>query len=302
MRITRHQLQRIIREEIIRESTSQQALALAGNYVADRYRAYTGEKSAQGLSTAGKAAYAASRGALDATPLAARQVAQGNVGFDFTTYWGLNAAQKRIVTDSMETINTFTSTLAIAFPPVAVVPVATGIVSAALKASDGNITGGVQDLLGSVLVPTLATGKLSDLLTRKLGAPLAKALGKDPRKFLRSLTGDGATLMPELKQALAKLGGATNLQAAAAAGYKGSPVARGAGILLKEVVNVIFNEIDETVASLLVAVSTKSGRADLTKQYTVLKARALTLLENPAGNGTILTALAKAEQILPGAA
>jgi len=300
MRITESQLRSIIREEIIREAAP--GLAAAGTYLYDAYKDYTAEPSAQGLSTAGKVAYAGSRGALDATPLAARQVAQGNVGFDFTTYWGLNAAQKRVVTDSLETINTFTSTLAGAFPPVAVVPVATGIVSAALKASDGNIAGGAQDLLGSVLVPALATGKLSDLLTRKLGAPLAKVLGKDPRKFLRAVMGDGARLMPELRQALAKLGGATNLQAATAAGYKGSLMARGAGILLKEAVNVIFNEIDGTVAKLLVAVSTKSGRADLTRQYTSLKTQALAFLENPAGSQVLLNALAKAEQILPGAA
>lgn len=299
MRITERQLRSIIREEIIRESS---ALASAGAYLYDAYKEYTAEPSAQGLSTAGQVGYAASRGALAATPLAARQVAQGNVGFDFTTYWGLNAAQKAIVTDSLATINTFTSTLAVVFPPVAVVPVATGIVSAALKASDGNIAGGAQDLLGSVLVSALATGKLSDMLTRKLGAPLAKVLGKDPRKFLRAVMGDGASLMPELRQALAKLGGATNLQAATAAGYKGSLMARGAGILLKEAVNVIFNEIDGTVAKLLVAVSTKSGRADLTRQYTVLKTQVLAFLENPAGSQVLLNALAKAEQILPGAA
>lgn len=299
MRITERQLRSIIREEIIREATP---LTSAGAYLYDAYKEYTGEKSAQGLSTAGKVGYAAARGALDATPTGAREVAQGNVGFDFTTYWGLNAAQKASVTDSLATINTFTSTLSIAFPPAAVVPVAIGIVSAALKASDGDLAGGVEDLLGSVLVGAMATGKLADLLTKKLGVPLAKALGKDPRKFLRAVMGDGTSLMPELRHALAKLGGATNVQAALAAGYKGSTMARGAGVLLKEFVSSIFGTIDGTVAKLLVAVSTKSGRAGLSEQYTALKTKALAFLEDPAGNATLIAALAKAEKVLPATA
>jgi hypothetical protein len=298
MRITERQLRSIVCEEIVRED----AIASAGAYLYNAYKDYAGEKSAQGLSTAQKVGYAASRGALDATPTAARQVAQGNVDFKFTTYWGLNAAQKAIVTDSLATINTFTSTLAIAFPPVAVVPVAVGIVSAALKASDGDLAGGAQDLLGSVLVGAMATGKLSDLLTRRLGGPLAKALGKDPGKFLRAVMGDGASLMPELRLALAKLGGATDLQAAIKAGYSGSVMARGAGVLLKEVVSAIFGKIDGTIANLLVAVSTKSGRADLAKQYGAAKTQALAFLENPAGNQVLLAALAKAGQILPATA
>ena len=304
MRITERQLRSIIREEIVREASPGAAalVAGAGGYLADKYKEYTGEKSALGLSTAGKVGYAAARGALDATPTGAREVALGNVGFDFTTYWGLNAAQKASVTDSLATINTFTSTLALAFPPAAVVPVAIGIVSAALKASDGDVAGGVQDLLGSVLVGALASGKLADLLTRKLGGPVAQLIVKDPRKFLRGVTGDAASLAPEIRHALAKLGGATNVQAALAAGYKGSTMARGAGVLLKEFVSSIFGTIDGTVAKILVAVSTKSGNARLAEQYTALKTKVLAFLEDPAGNATLTAALAKAEGILPAAA
>ena len=108
--------------------------------------------------------------------------------------------------------------------------------------------------------------------------------------------------MPELRLALAKLGGATNVQAAITAGYKGSAMARGAGVLLKEVVNAIFGKIDGTIANLLVAMSTRSGRADLARQYAALKTQVLAFLENPAGNSTLLAALTKAEQVLPVAA
>ena len=298
MRISESTIRRIIREEIVRE---QATAVLAGDYLMGKYKEYTGEKSAQGLSVPQKVAYAGARQFLDAVPAGAREVATGGVPFKAVTYWNLNPAQKQVITDGLETISTYTGALSIAFPPVTVVPVATGIVSAALKASDGDLTGSAKDLLGSILVGALATGKLSELLTRKLGAPLAQAIGKDPRKFLRGVTGDGTSLMPELRQALAKLGGATNVQAALAAGYKGSVMARGAGVLLKEVVNAIFEKIDGAIASLLVAMSTKSGRVDLSKQYAALKAQALALLENPAGNSTLLAALEKAGQILPAA-
>jgi len=298
MRITERQLRSIIREEIVRENATQQALALAGNYVADKYREYTGEKSAQGLSTVGQVAYAASRSVLDATPLASRQVALGNVGFDFTTYWGLNDAQKRVVTDSLDTISTSTSALALVFPPAGIIPVATGIVSAALKAFDGDLSGAVQDLLGSILVGLLATGKLATLLTNKLGAPLAKVIGKDPRKFLRAVMGDGARLAPEGRQALGKLGGATDIGASIAAGYKGSTVARGAGVFLKYAVGSLFNEIDGTIATILTRAGQASGKA-LEPQYQSLKTKVLTFLDNPAG---LTTAFAKSEQIFPGTA
>jgi len=295
MRITERQLRSIIREELIRE---QSALAGAGAYLYDAYKEYTAEPSAQGLSTAGKVAYAGSRGTLDATPTAARQVAQGNVGFDFTTYWGLNDAQKRVVTDSLGTISSSASALALVFPPAAVIPAATGIVSAALKAFDGDLAGGAQDLLGSILVGLLATGKLATLLTNKLGAPLAKLIGKDPRKFLRAVMGDGASLMPEVRQALAKLGGATDIGAAIAAGYKGSTMARGAGILLKHAVGSLFNEIDGTIAIILTRAGQASGAA-LAQKYQSVKTQALTFLDNPAG---LTTAFTKSEQIFPGTA
>jgi hypothetical protein len=294
MRITESRMRRIIREEIIRE----QGVAGAGAYLYDAYKDYTGEASAQGLSTAGKVAYAGSRGALDATPLAARQVAQGNVGFDFTTYWGLNDAQKRVVTDSLGTISSSASALALVFPPAAVIPVATGIVSAALKAFDGDLAGGARDLLGSILVGLLATGKLAALLTNKLGAPIANLIGKDPRKFLRAVMGDGASLMPEVRQALAKLGGATDLKAAIAAGYKGSAMARGAGILLRGAVGSLFSEINGTIATILTQAGRSLGAA-LAPQYQSAKTQVLTFLENPAG---LTTALAKSEKIFPGTA
>lgn len=70
MRITEGQLRRIIREEILKDFArldEQSAIP------------YSGEKSAQGLSTTNQIKYAAARGALGATPAGARGVATGKV-------------------------------------------------------------------------------------------------------------------------------------------------------------------------------------------------------------------------------
>lgn len=293
---TEQQLRQLIREELMRE---QSLAAAVGSYAYDAYKQYSGEKPAQDLSTAQKVGYGVARGVLGATESGAAGVATGKVSVadEFVTYWDLSPAHKKIIADGLETINSYTSALSIAFPPVAIIPVATGIVSAALKAGDGDLTGAVKDLLGSLLVGLLTGPKIADVLTKRFGTRIAGMIGKDPNKFLRVVVGDGSTLMPELRQALAKLGGATDLQAAVAAGYKGSATARGVGFLLKEAMNTIFGQIDGAIAALLVKIGTKSGRSQLAASYNGLKAQVLALLENPAGNPTITAALSKAEQV-----
>jgi hypothetical protein len=80
MRITESRLRRIVRQEIVRINE-------AGSIIP-----YSGEASAQGLTTAQQLGYAASRGVMGTTPMAAKQVAAGKVplpsaGEIITTGW-----------------------------------------------------------------------------------------------------------------------------------------------------------------------------------------------------------------------
>jgi len=70
MRITEGQLRRIIREELLKDLTRLDEQSVIP---------YSGEKSAQGLSTTNQLKYAAARGVLGATPAGAQGVATGKV-------------------------------------------------------------------------------------------------------------------------------------------------------------------------------------------------------------------------------
>lgn len=306
MRSTERQLRLLIREELMREQAAA-IPAMVGNYLYDKYKEYSGEASAQGLSTAQKVGYAASREFLDAGRTGARQVAQGNVDFKFTTYWDLSPAHKKIITDGFDAIEKPAGHLSVLFPPAAVIPVAAGIVGATLKASDGDLAGAVQDLLAALLVAFL-TGplhsKVSNILTRRLGERVSGLIKADPKPFIRGLLSEqgAASLMPELRYAIAKLGGATDLGATVRAGYVNLPAtARGAAIIMKDLINMSFDVISKLISEILTTLGTASGRANLVASYNGLKGQVLALLENPVGNPTIIAALAKAEKVLPAA-
>jgi hypothetical protein len=286
----------IIREELLREQAG-----VGGLWGAGLAAIYGGEESAKDLDAAGTVKYGAARAFLGATPAGAAEVAHGRVKFEPTTYWGLQPAQKAFITGGLADLTAYSGYLSMVFPPAAVVTVASGIVGAVLKMSDGDVKGAITDLLGSILVALLATGKLAELLTRALGAPVANLIGKDPRKFLRNVFGDGTTLMPEIRQALARLGGATNLQASLAGGYRGSAIARGAGLALKAAISEIFGLIDDTIANLIVAMATRTGRQALVAKYKSsyqsLKQQALALLDDVT-NPTLIAALTQAEGLV----
>jgi hypothetical protein len=261
---------------------------------------YSGESGAQGLTTWQQAQYAVHRVVGDASQTGAKALAAGVAEIEnpVVTYWNLNAAQKQVVLGKLDTINTYTSYLSIAFPPAAVVPCAVGIVSAVLKATDGNMAAAIQDLLGSILVGVIATGKLSDVVTKKLGTGVANAIGKSPSKFVRGLTGDGSTLMPEVRYALAKFAGATDLNAALKAGYKGSLMARGAAMLLKTAISEVFGAIDEKIAQMLVSIGTSIGKTGMSATYQSLKAQVLASVDD-IFSATLSSAMGVAESLVP---
>lgn len=274
----------------------EQSLAAAvGSYAYDAYKQYSGEKQAQPLSTAQKVGYGVARGVLGATESGAAGVATGKVSVadEFVTYWDLNPTQRSVIDGGLSTIKEYTTYLSILFPPAAVIPCAIGIVTSALKFGEGDIAGGATDLLGSVLVGLLATGKVAEWIGNMVGARVAGLIGKNPRAFLsKVINGQAGSLEPEIRVALGRLAGES--ESVIQTYYASTSYSlRGVAILLKTLLTQAFDIIDGKIAELLV----KLGGPPLSASYKSLRQNVLKLLDNPVGNSTITAAMSKADQV-----
>jgi len=297
MLIEEKRLRRIIRKKLLEVSdtalTYEPQFDTSINYKSSGTSPYAAEKGAKGLKPLQLATYIAHRVIFDATQDGAREVALGNVDvFEFTTYWGLNKAQKEATLDILGSAGDAFTFASAAFPPAAIIPISIGIVSAALKFSDEDVEGGIIELLGSVLIGALVTGrvaeKLGELVLKHLGSAALSVFKINPKNFLKALmTEGGLSLMPELRLAMSAIKGSGEKAASAT----GQFTARAISSLFKGINNLFFGQVDKDIASAF----TKANRNDLYSKY--LNLQKLVLTDENTVQASLLTAMNKIETL-----